>query len=126
MTPASIVRSSSSSHSIVSMSRWFVGSSRSSRSGCEASARASEARVSSPPENVDERPVEVVVGEAEPADDRGGAVAPVVAAGVLEPRLRRGVARQRPRRRASPPAIACSSSRSSASTAARSAVPAST
>ena len=33
-------RSISSSHSIVSMSRWFVGSSSSSRSGCDASARA--------------------------------------------------------------------------------------
>ena len=36
-----------------------------------------------------QRPVEVGVGEAEPAHDRGRAVAPVVAARVLEPRLRR-------------------------------------
>ena len=35
------------------MSRWFVGSSSSRRSGCDASARASDARVSSPPENVE-------------------------------------------------------------------------
>ena len=41
-----------SSHSSDSMSRWFVGSSSSSRSGSPASARASDARVSSPPENV--------------------------------------------------------------------------
>ena len=68
-------------------SRWFVGSSRRSRSGLAASARASDARVSSPPENVRERPVEVVVGEAEAAHDR----------------LRRGRAsRIRPRARAAP------------------------
>ena len=41
-----------SSHSSDSMSRWLVGSSSSSRSGLVASARASEARVSSPPEKV--------------------------------------------------------------------------
>ena len=52
ITAASIVRSICSSHSSDSMSRWFVGSSSSSRSGCAASARASEARVSSPPEKV--------------------------------------------------------------------------
>ena len=39
-----------------------------------------------------ERTVEVAFGESEPADDGRGAVAPVVAAGVLEPRLRLGVA----------------------------------
>ncbi len=44
-----------SSHSSRSTSRWFVGSSRSSRSGSPARARASEARVSSPPENVSRR-----------------------------------------------------------------------
>ena len=38
----------------------------SSRSGCEASARASEARVSSPPEKRRQRPLEIGVGEAEP------------------------------------------------------------
>ena len=63
-----------------------------------------------------ERPVEVVVGEAEAADDAGRAVAPVVAARVLEPRLRRAVARASCVRSWSPPAIACSSSRSSVST----------
>ena len=42
-----------------------------------------------------ERPVEVGAREAEAADDGGGAVAPVVAAGVLEPRLRVGVAAER-------------------------------
>ena len=41
-----------SSHSSDSMSRWFVGSSSRSRSGWEPSARASDARVSWPPENV--------------------------------------------------------------------------
>jgi hypothetical protein len=42
-----------------------------------------------------ERPVEVVVGEAEAADDARRAVAPVVAARVLEPCLRRGVTSER-------------------------------
>ena len=59
MTAASSDCSSCSSHSRFATSRWFVGSSSSSRSGSPASARASEARVSSPPENVVERPVEV-------------------------------------------------------------------
>ncbi len=39
-----------SSHSTAVRSRWFVGSSRSRTSGRETSDRASEARVSSPPE----------------------------------------------------------------------------
>src|ERR687897_3078573 len=52
MTAASMVDSSCSSHSIDSMSRWFVGSSRRSRSGPPERARASDARVSSPPESV--------------------------------------------------------------------------
>ncbi len=76
-----------SSHSSEAMSRWFVGSSSSSRSGSPASARASDARVSSPPENVDELPVEVRVAEAEPVQGRVDALAPGVAAGVLQPRL---------------------------------------
>ena len=42
-----------------------------------------------------ELPVEVVVVEAEPAQDGRGAVAPVPAAGVLEPRLRLAVAAHR-------------------------------
>ena len=42
-----------------------------------------------------ELPVEVVVAEAEPAQHRGGAVAPVPAAGVLEARLRLAVAAHR-------------------------------
>ena len=41
-------------------------------------------------------PVEVGVGEPEPPDDRGRPVAPVVAAGVLEPGLRGRVAGERP------------------------------
>ncbi len=94
-TAASSVVSSRSSHSRLSTSRWFVGSSSSSRSGSPASARPSEARVSSPPENVVELPVEVVVVEAEAAQHRGGAVAPVPAARVLEPCLRLAVAAQR-------------------------------
>ena len=71
------------------MSRWLVGSSSSSRSGSAASARASEARVSWPPENVAQRAVEVVVDEAEAVDDRARALAPAVAAGGLEARLAR-------------------------------------
>ena len=95
--------SSRSSHSRLATSRWFVGSSRSSRSGSPPSARASDARVSSPPENVSQRPVEVLVREAEPAHDRADALAPRVAARVLEPRLRLGVAAASSARRARPP-----------------------
>ena len=87
--------SSRSSHSRLATSRWFVGSSRSSRSGSPPSARASEARVSSPPEKVRSGRSRSLVGEAEPAHDRGRAVAPAVAAGVLEARLRLGVAVER-------------------------------
>ena len=57
--PRRATESSFSSHSRLATSRWFVGSSRSSRSGSPPSARASDARVSSPPEKVVERPVEV-------------------------------------------------------------------
>ena len=74
------------------MSRWLVGSSSSSRSGWAASARASEARVSWPPENVLSGAVEVVVDEAEAVDDRARALAPAVAADGLEARLHAGVA----------------------------------
>ena len=42
-----------------------------------------------------ELPVEVVIAEAEPAQHRGGAVAPAPAARVLEPRLRLAVAAHR-------------------------------
>ena len=102
-TAASSVCRCASSHSSDSMSRWLVGSSSSSRSGSPASARASDARVSSPPENVSRRAVEVLVAEAEAVQRRVDALAPVVAAGVLEPRLRgrvgleRAPARCRPR-----------------------------
>jgi Protein of unknown function (DUF1602). len=41
-----------SSHSTDSASRWFVGSSRRSRSGCCRSSRASATRRFSPPESV--------------------------------------------------------------------------
>ena len=41
----------SSSHSIDSMSRWFVGSSKSSRSGFCNSSLASSMRMRQPPEN---------------------------------------------------------------------------
>ena len=44
-----------------------------------------------------ERAVEIVVGEAEPAHDGAGVVAPSVAARVLEARLRPAVARERAR-----------------------------
>ena len=70
------------------MSRWLVGSSSSSRSGSPASARASEARVSSPPEKVDSVRSSCSVGEAEPVQGPERAVAPVPAARVLEPPLR--------------------------------------
>ena len=44
-------RRCSSSHSSASRSRWFVGSSRSSRSGSAMTSRASAARVCSPPDS---------------------------------------------------------------------------
>ena len=72
-----------------------MGSSSSSRSGLAASARASDARVSSPPEKPSSRTVELVAAEAEPANRRGGGVAPAIAAGVLELRLGLGVRAQR-------------------------------
>ncbi len=53
-----------------SVSRWLVGSSSSSRSGSAASARVSDARVSSPPEKVTQRAVEVGRREPEAAGDR--------------------------------------------------------
>ena len=97
MTAASIVFSIDSSHSSDSMSRWFVGSSRSRMSGCDASARASDARVSSPPENVRSGRSRSSSVKPSPRTNDGGAVAPVVAAGVLELRLRLGVAAERRR-----------------------------
>ena len=84
-----------SNHSRDSMSRWLVGSSSSSTSAPVASARASDARVSWPPEKVSRRAVEVGVDEAQPVDHRGGTVAPAVAAARLQPRLRAAVAAQR-------------------------------
>ena len=116
-------RSSCSSHSSRSTSRWFVGSSSSSRSGSPASARASDARVSSPPENVVELPVEVARPRSRGRAATPPRVAPVLAAGVLEPRLRlarSGAASPaRGRRPPSPPRAA----RSSSSSATRSRAP---
>ena len=54
--------------------------------GCRRSARASDARVSSPPEKLAEAALELVVVEAEAARHHGRAIAPEVAAGVLEAR----------------------------------------
>ena len=85
-----------SSHSSDSMSRWLVGSSSSSRSGAPASARPSEARVSSPPENVSsDRSRSARIAEAEAVQRGQRPFAPAVAAGVLQPGLRLGVAPQR-------------------------------
>jgi hypothetical protein len=47
---AGIFSSSPSSVSIPPMSKWLVGSSSSSKSGCSANAKASAARFASPPE----------------------------------------------------------------------------
>ena len=84
------------------MSRWLVGSSSSSRSGSPASARASEARVSSPPENVASERSRSLVAEAEAVQRRVDALAPAVAAGVLEPRLGGRVGARAWRRRSRP------------------------
>jgi hypothetical protein len=72
------------------MSRWFVGSSRSSRSGCAASARARQLAAG----ERCQRPVEIVIRETEAADHPRRALTPVVAACVLEPRLRGSVPRE--------------------------------
>ena len=80
---------------MLSTSRWFVGSSRSRRSGspardaCQRRARQLAAR-----ERVQEA-VEVSVREAQAPHDAGRPVAPGVAARVLEPRLGVGVAPER-------------------------------
>ena len=70
-----------------------------------------------------ERPVELLVAEAEPVQRADGADAPIPAAGVLEPGL--GAWRRR-RITSSPCAIRSSSARSSSSSATRSPQPAST
>jgi hypothetical protein len=84
-----------SSHSSDSMSRWFVGSSRSRRSGLAASARASDARVSWPPGERLEPAVQVGVGEPEAVDGDVRLLAPAVAADGLEARVDVGVPRHR-------------------------------
>ena len=69
------------------MSRWLVGSSRSSRSGSPASARASEARVSSPPEKVDRLRSSCSSENPSPCSGPERTVAPVPATRVLQPAL---------------------------------------
>ena len=81
-----------SSHSSDSMSRWLVGSSSSSTSAEVASARASEARVSWPPEKLSSPRSRSSSPNPEPARHRGGAVAPQVAAARLQTSLRAAVA----------------------------------
>ena len=49
---AGVSARNASSQAIASMSRWFVGSSSSSRSGCATSARASSTRRRHPPDSV--------------------------------------------------------------------------
>ena len=83
-----------SNHSSDVMSRWLVGSSSSSRSGSPASARANEARVSSPPEKVSRDAIQVLVAEPEPVQGRVHAPR----ASCTRPRARAGSARARRRR----------------------------
>ncbi len=84
------------------MSRWLVGSSSSRRSGSPVSARASEARVSSPPEKVESLRSRSSLAEAQPAQGHERAIAPAVAAAQLE--ASPGPGRRRPawRRRGRP------------------------
>ena len=94
-TAASIPTSVLSSHSRRSTSRWFVGSSRRSRSGSPAKRpRQRRAGQLAAGERL-QGPVELLLGEAEPAQRRERVLAPRVAACMLEPGLRRGVSRQR-------------------------------
>ena len=89
------VASSSSSHSSERRSRWFVGSSSSSRSGFDASARASEARVSSPPENDSSGRSNCSSANPSPCRIEPRRAAPRVAAGGLELALGEVVRRER-------------------------------
>ena len=123
MTAASSPTSVFSSHSSRSTSRWFVGSSRSSRSGSPASARASDARVSSPPENVVQLPVELGrprtrARAASPASSRASRSRRRARAGPAPPSTARIVSSPW-----SPAAIADSSRRSSSSSSIRSRAP---
>ena len=102
-----LARGSSRATPASSMSRWLVGSSSNSRSGFEASALASEARVSSPPEKRRERAVELLVAEAEATQGGHRVVAPAIAAGVLEPRLGVGVGARASRPSRLPSVIRC-------------------
>ena len=94
ITPASIVSSSSSSHSIVSMSRWLVGS---SSRACLAERRArGRARLGSALRRRSSRAAARAPRRRSPGwAPRGRSLPPVVAAGVLEPSLRAGVAGER-------------------------------
>ena len=69
------------------MSRWLVGSSSSSRSGRRPARGPASARVSSPPENVASVRSRCSSRKPRPCSVALTALAPVVAAGVLEPRL---------------------------------------
>ena len=77
------------------MSRWFVGSSSSSRSGCGGERPGERgARELAAGEGL-QRAVEVRVGEPEAVDDGPRALAPAVAAGGLEARVDVAVAVER-------------------------------
>ena len=95
MTAASSDCSSCSSHSRLATSRWFVGSSSSSRSGSPAQRAGERGARQLAAREGRERPVQVLVQEAEAAERAGRALAPVVAARMLEPCLSLGVARER-------------------------------
>ena len=84
------------------MSRWFVGSSSSSRSGCGGERAGERAARELAAGEGPQRAVEVGVGEPEAVDDRPRALAPAVAAGGLEARVDVGVARRAPPRRPPP------------------------
>ena len=122
ITAASSDVSSRSSHSRLSTSRWFVGSSSSSRSGSEERARASEARVSSPPENVSSGRSRSASANPRPrtidAARSRHAQPPACSSRPCASLYRRSVASAW-----SPPAIASSSRRSSSSIATRSPAP---
>ena len=86
-----------SSQTTASRSRWLVGSSSSSRSERHISVRARFRRMRQPPENAADAAREVVLGEAEPVEQRRGARARRVAVDVgVGCRARRRGARPSP------------------------------
>ncbi len=79
-----------SSQSTASRSRWLVGSSSSSRSERDTSARARLRRTRQPPEKSATGAAVIALREAEAGEDLGGARLGRIALDVLQPRVQLG------------------------------------